>query len=496
MSDPERTSTAESLVLAGESETVEFKEAWNDADALRELAAFANTLGGTLLIGVDDSGRVLGWKNGGRTIDGLTNKVSDSLRIHPSTIRVEMVGGAPVLRITVTRSPSPVSLRGRYYRRVGRTVREMLPNELQQILLTATGNTWDSVMIPDSVVAISEDKLEEFAGLAEPRLPRLRETAGDRGGELALGNLNLLRDGNQTRAAILLFGSDPQSMFVDARVHMGRFKAGMTIVDDKWFGGTLLEQIDGVMQQFRQYLEVGFIIPSWRGHTKASKLSVAYENRYREARNVEGLQRLEVWEYPLDALREAVINALIHRDYNQLGCIDIRVFDDHIVVSNPGGLPGSLTVEALRTEGHASIRRNPLLAQTLYYAGLVEQWGTGTVRMAQACEAQGLPDPLFEAWPNRFAVTLYNSPYRDSRLQTLGLSDRQMRIFRHARKVGATSNLEVQGLVEVSGRTALRDLNALEDAGLLQRTSQTGRRTRYEVVETLLEEAKSAVNPP
>ncbi len=442
-----------------------------------------------MLIGVDDSGSVPGWENGGRIVDALTDKVVDVLGIHPSAFREEMVSGAPVLRITVPRSASPVSLRGRYFKRVGRTVREMLPNELQQMLLTATGRTWDSVEFAGTVAAISEEKLEHFTRLAKPRRPRVGNGLNWRNKQVALGNPNLLQGENLTRAAFLLFGTDPQAAFVEARIHMGRFKAGMTILDDKWFGGTLLEQIDAVMAQFRQYVKVGFIIPGSSDRSGASERIRGHESRDHETSNSDSIQRVEVWEYPLDALREAVVNALIHRDYNQLGRVDIRVFDDRIVVSNPGGLPGSLTVEELQAEGHASIRRNPLLAQTLYYAGLVEQWGTGTVRMAQACEAQGLPAPQFEAWPERFSMTLYNSPYLDSRLRALGLSDRQMKIIRHARQVRTIGSLEVQELVGVSERTALRDLGALEEAGLLRRTSQTGRRTRYAVLRTLLEEA-------
>lgn len=132
---------------------------------------------------------------------------------------------------------------------------------------------------------------------------------------------------------------------------------------------------------------------------------------------LEDLQRHEVWEFPYDAVREAVLNALIHRDYTSVGRVQIRVYNDRLVISNPGGLPENLTVSDLVKE-HNSFPRNPAVAQTVYYTRLIEKWGTGTLRMRNACRAEGAPDPEFEARPKEFIVTLRKGSARSSRIST------------------------------------------------------------------------------
>lgn len=195
-----------------------------------------------------------------------------------------------------------------------------------------------------------------------------------------------------------------------------------------------------------------------------------------------------MWRSPLyhllDALREAVINALIHRDYFETSSdIQIRVFDDRVLITNPGGLPDELTVEDLKAEHHASCPRNPLLAQVFYYAELIEKWGTGTWRMAQMCRAQGLPAPDFIAGPRRFEAHFIADPYTEDRLREMGITDRQIRAVHHVKLKGHIGNLEYQELAGVSKRTATRDLEALAQAGLLSRVGGVGRTVRYALKE-------------
>jgi ATP-dependent DNA helicase RecG len=192
-------------------------------------------------------------------------------------------------------------------------------------------------------------------------------------------------------------------------------------------------------------------------------------------------ERREVWTYPLAALREAVVNALIHREYAALGNIEICVYDDQLTVSSPGGLPEGITLEELKQPRHASIQRNPRLAQTFYYAGYVERWGTGTTRIAEACRKQGLPAPEFEASSDRFTVTFRKDPYTEGRLKEMGLNERQILAVRHAKEHGRIDNATLQNLADVTKRTASRDLAALTDRGVLRKVGQTGKGTYYEL---------------
>lgn len=450
-----------SRIRAGESETTEFKERWADRSALRELAAFANTRGGTLLVGVADDGDVVAWEES--DLDALASKIADSLRLHPTELRTEETGGKEVLVVSVPEAQAPVAYRGRYYHRVGATTREIPPGELTRFLAKRAGQTWDALSSDRPIDEVSDEALRQFIGRAEDRLPAARPVEDARS---LLQKLDLLAEnGAPMRAALLLFGRSPQALSFAAHVRMGRFKDDITIVDEAALKGTLFDQLDAVMRRFRQYLEVRY--------------EISGEDEGKEG--LEAARRKEVWTYPLEALREAAVNALVHRDYAALGNIEIRVYDDRVVVSSPGGLPEGITLEELKEPRHASIQRNPRLAQTFYYAGLVERWGTGTTRIAEACRERGLPEPTFETSTGRFTVTFLQDPYTEERLKEEGLSDRQVLIMRQAKEEGSISNAEVRELTGVSERTALRDLSALEEEGFLRRVQETGRGTRYEL---------------
>lgn len=464
------TVDTQSLLSSGESETVEFKEQWQDNDALRELAAFANSRGSTLLVGVADDGTLVGWHGSGRDLDALTNRIVDSLRLHPVSVHCDEIDNRTVLRIDVRPTTLPVACRGRYYHRVGRTAREVPPDELPRFLMRRTGSTWDVLPAEADLDTINPEHLHRFIRAAGSRLPLA--DAGEDPRQL-LRKLDLLVDSAPTRAAILLFGNHPQAVSFAAHVRMGRFKNDITILDETALKGTLFDQLDAVMGRFRQYLQVRYKIPSEAGAREGLEMT----------------QRREIWEYPLEALREAVVNALIHRDYLSLGNIEIRVYDDEVVITSPGELPPGVRLEELKLPQHTSIQRNPLLAQTFYYAGLVERWGTGTARLTQACREHGLPEPEFTATADRFTVTFSRNPYTEERLRAMGLTDRQVLIMRYAAGKGGIDNAEAQELTGVSDRTALRELNALTKKGLLKRTRSTGRATRYEP-------AKPAINPP
>ncbi len=448
------------LLTARESESVERKETWSD-DCLKALAALANTHGGTLLVGVTDDGRVVGWNGDGKDQERIANQIVSTLHVHPLTMMVETYGGQTLLAIEMARAAAPVAVRGRYYRRVGNSTRDVPEESLPRFLLERTGQSWDALPCDAGLDALDAKTVADFATLAKPRLPELSPSDSL---ERVLGNLELLMpDGRLLRAAPLLFGlkREPQHVAVSAQVHMGRFKDAITILDDKMFSGNLFAQLNAVMTQFRQYLQVRY----------------EFHKEMGERTGLEAAQRIEIWDYPLDALREAVANALLHRDYTSTGQIMIRVFDDSVAISNPGGLPEGLTVEDLRRP-HRSHPRNPLLAQVFYYAGIIERWGSGTTRMAQLCRAQGLPEPEFVSSPYEFTVTFHKDPYTPERLRQLGLSGRQVRAVQFVRERGSISNADYRALAGVSDRTALRDLDGLVETGVFARASG-GRQARY-----------------
>jgi ATP-dependent DNA helicase RecG len=344
---------------------------------------------------------------------------------------------------------------------VGNSTREVPEESLPRFLLERTGQSWDALPSEVGIDSLDAKTVADFAVLAKQRLPALSPSDSI---ERVLSNLELMApDGRLLRAVPLLFGQqrEPQRLAASAWVHMGRFKDDITILDDKMFGGNLFVQLDAVMTQFRQYLQVRFEF-----HKEMGELS-----------GLEALQRIEIWDFPLDALREAVANALLHRDYTSTEDVMIRVYDDSVIVSNPGGLPGDLRVEDLRGP-HRSHPRNPRLARAFYYAGIIERWGSGTTRMMQLCRAQGLPEPEFESTPHEFTVTFRKDPYTPKRLRQLGLSDRQVQAVIYTKEHSSITNSEYRKLTGVSDETARRELRELITKGML-RSEGKGRTTQY-----------------
>jgi len=450
------------LLQEGEGETLEFKEQWNE-HGLEALASFVNTKGGTLLIGVKDDGTVIGWVGKDREQQVVINKIVEILRVHPA-VSVQQEQGKPVLVIEVKPGSTLVACHGRYYHRVGNSTREIPPEQLGKYFVTKLGIQWDSVTDGYTLDLIDPAAVKRFLEVARTRLPFARD---DETLENILQNLELMQDGKVTRGAVLLFGKNPQALFFHAQIHMGRFKDDITIIDDKILKGNLFTQLDAAIQLFRTYLQVRYEI----------------DGKSREDEPLSAMQRREIWDYPIEALREAVINALIHRDYFQAGAeIQIRVYDDHVVITNPGSLPDGITVDELKRERHRSLPRNTLLAQVFYYAEFLEKWGTGTSRMIALCRAQKIQEPEFSAQPDFFTVTFAKDIYTKEHLLALGLSERQIKAVRYVREKGSITNKEYRDMTEITDRTALRDLNDLIDRNIFRKQDKKGKATEYILV--------------
>ncbi|GAB6050668.1 helix-turn-helix domain-containing protein [Hydrogenophilus islandicus] len=435
-----------------EGQTLEFKRQWTDK-ALEDLAAFANTEGGTLLVGIRDDGEIVGTTSDDREIQRLANLITSRLGITPY-IRVVETEGRPVIEICVDPARGLVSCGGRYLRRVGTTNRDFPPEEMARHILKRSGLTWDALPSDWTLAEIDSAALAHFARLARTKLPYL-----DPGNpEQTLQNLDLVSDGRLKNAGVLLFGKRPQRLFPLAQLRIGIFR-GTQILDSHDFQGTLWQQLDGAMERFRQVLKVRFDIRV-------------------ETPSLEGLRRREVWEYPLEALREAVANALIHRDYTYPADIQIRLEEDRLQIWNAGELPPPLTPQALYGP-HSSVLRNPLLAQAFYFAGVIERWGSGTTRIVELCREQGLPEPEFAEWLGGVRVTFAKDLYTPEHLRAMGLSERQIQAVLYAKEHGSISNREYQQLTGVKERMATMDLGDLVARGILVRIGKTGRGTRY-----------------
>ena len=197
-------------------------------------------------------------------------------------------------------------------------------------------------------------------------------------------------------------------------------------------------------------------------------------------------QREVHWEYPLNAIREAILNILCHRDYTSGAHSQIRLYDDHLAIWNAGSLPPSLTPEMLFKD-HDSVPRNRMIADAFFYMGLIERWGSGTTRIASELKTEGFPKPQFESTAGRFKVTFFKQPITEQPSaehppKTEDLSARQLLAIEYVKKHGSISNAEYQTLTGVSRQTAFRDLKELKLKNILISESGAGRWTIYRLI--------------
>jgi len=277
--------------------------------------------------------------------------------------------------------------------------------------------------------------------------------------ETVLCRLGLARDGGISNGAIALFGKDPQRYFQNCILRIGRFKRADIIVGDHEIGGNLFQQFEEGERIIKQYLGVRYDIS---------------EEAMRES-----FQRREIWDYPLPAIREALLNALIHRDYfNNTIQTQVKIFDDHIRFHNPGHLPEGVTVEMIVQE-HYSYHRNPKVADVFYRARLVERYGSGIERIITAFHDAGMPVPTFASTPLGFTLTMRMDTLTESVLQEMGLNERQVLAVNHLKTQGSITNSGYQSLTGVAATTALKELKALVDLGILERRAPSRKKTQY-----------------
>lgn len=436
------------ILAGGETEVIEFKENLNDS-FYKNIAAFANTRGGIILLGINKSGRIKGAELSSQFLEDLTNRIVNKLAVYPDIETID-TEGRRVIAVKVMHSNYPVSYEGRYYERVGNTTREMRLDKLRVLL--SRGKPWDSLSGEFSLGEIDIETVRRFINLAV-ETNRLSDVSLKESSEVILGKLDLLSEGKLTNGAILLFGKNPQKYFINLCVRIGRFRTETIITDDKWQKGNLFQQFEETIAILKQFI------------------SVRYE--------IKEIQREDIWDYPIPALREAVLNALIHRDYfNIANFILIKVYDDRIWISNPGGLPEGITVDELKRP-HKSYVRNPLIARVFYLAGYIEHYGSGTVRMVEWMREAGLPEPDFKEEMGGFSVYFYKDIYTVPNLIKMGLNERQIKAVTYVKDKEKITNKEYRELVNTTKKTASRDMVDLVEKGILDQIGATGKGTYY-----------------
>ena len=270
-------------------------------------------------------------------------------------------------------------------------------------------------------------------------------------------HLNLLDNRRPTNAAMLLFGTNPQHFHRTAEtkcIHCHGTYYRRPFASLQVYGGDLFEQAN----QARDFV--------------LAKINRAVGTR------ATSIQAPATYELPPDAVGEAIVNAIAHRDYHSNASIEVRLFADRLEVWNPGALPGTLTLDDLR-DSHPSVPNNPMIAESLYLTRYIEKVGSGTQRMIELCREANLPEPDFELRAGSFVVTLWRDWLTDEVVAQLSLNDRQRQSVLIAKTSGRLGNLEYQKTFGVSKPTASRDLEDMVRKGVLEKIGTTGKGTYY-----------------
>ncbi len=375
------------FIATGETIHSEFKSARVHSDALAAaLVSFLNTEGGVILVGVEDDGTISGVDNpdtASQRIDQiLTNNVSPRATVYIEPLSAE---GQRILKITVPRGlDRPYQTRqGQCFIRVNAGKRLASREEMRRMYLAVRSLYYDETAVVGTGIGdVTLQVFDEFlnAVYGYPQDESRTETEYLR----FLRSLKVMQGVEVTVAGMLLFARQAQASLPTARIDFVRIDGisiGETFLDHKTVSGRLPQQLEGIEELLRLYL--------------------------RKTGNIRNFEPETHYEMPLEILREAVVNALVHRDYSLSSAIRIFMFDDRLEVHSPGRLPNGVTIDNIRAGIH--VERNPIILSLMAKLGFMTRLGTGILRIFRLARETGLPEPELLERDSEFVVTVYRN---------------------------------------------------------------------------------------
>lgn len=430
-----------------ESETLELKRSTSELkEGVVSVAAILNKhRKGELYFGVRNDGTVLGQDVSERTLREVSRTLSERIepRVYPKVERVRLAG-KDCIRARFSGNDAPYLAFGRAYIRVGDEDRQLSARELEKMFLSRNRDhaRWES--------ELSERKISDIDAASIRRAVKKGRLVGRVNFEFGsvrgtLNKLKLLRNGRLLKAGEALFCND-NSLKVQAAVFAGTDRT--TFLDIKQFEGTLFSLLDKAETYIKEHID-------WR--VKFGKL-----------------EREEIPEIPMDALREALVNSLCHRDFKMLKGNEVAVFKDRVEIYNPGEFPEGYTPEDFIKGEEHSIPRNPLIASVLFRTKDVEEWGSGLRRISKECAENGVK-AAFKVLKSGFLVTFHRKPLekaaQGSVVKTVGkpvVKTREKIIALIRRNPGITQ-AEIAKRIGLSVRGVEWNVNELKKQGAIRR---------------------------
>lgn len=428
-----------------ENQHIEFKQLWRD-DYLKQICGFANASGGTLYIGMDDNGKVVGVQDAKKLLESLPNIILQTMGL---VVEIELLSeeDKEYIAIKVEKSDNPISYHSKFYVRSGATLQELSGVPLQQFMLKKMKLSWENLICEHtSIEDIDREAIDYFLHFAiiAGRMPK--GSAKD-STETILKNLDLMTDdGKLTNAAILLFGKNPQHRFINARFRLGRFgRSESDLMFQNEIGGNLIEMADEIIEVLR---------------SKYLTTPIRYE----------GLHRIEDLEIPEAALRELIYNALVHRDYLGMDTT-MKIYNDRIWLWNEGEMPKGYNTETM-LKPHRSKPRNKLIATVFFRAGFIESWGRGWDKVCEELKRAKVQLPTIESYDEGTLVTI-KRPVKQGvettdRFQLL--TPRQQKILLLIQDNPKITAIQLANAIPCSERTVKNALSDLQVKNIIKRS--------------------------
>jgi len=437
----------------GEGLHIEFKE--NISKQLdREMVAFANASGGSIFIGVNDDNVITGVN----ITNGLRSQIQDIARNCDPSVQIEIVTykEQSVIEIKVNEGyDKPYRCRDGFYIRQSENSQKLKRDEILDLISSSNMLRFDEALnnkfqYPQD---FSQERLEEYLSASE--IQKLIDIKN------ILVNLSVAKEVKErlqfTNAAVLFFAKSPQQFFPESYITVVQYKTldRFSIIDQKELKGTLLQQIDDTISVVLRHINMEIKISDKPGPQLG--------------------RRVELYDYPIPAIREAIVNAVAHRDYRyDSSHIYIHMYPDRIEIENPGGLCHGMTPEMLTQR---SIRRNRLIADLLHRAHYIEKVGSGFSRIKHSLQTNNNP-PYEISATNFFNLKLYK---RESTVLPSQLTERQLELLGIIREKGSITTKLTAKLLNISDDTALNDLRALARLNLITKEGK-GKSTTYRLV--------------
>lgn len=449
------------LIKKGESRNLEFKESLSVKDEIGEsVSAFSNTCKGKILIGVSNLGEIKGIEIGRKTIEELANFIKQNTdnSVYPD-IKVEKVGNKTIITIEIKEADEkPVFFRGKAYKRVGNSNHKLSASEIRKLAKESTKSYWDEKICEEaSLEDIDEEKVEWYVSKKEEARNVKRPEISY---EQLLVNICAAKKINgkikPTNAGILFFCENPQRFFVQSRLRLVKFKGQdvtCPVIDRIDCSGCIWEMIKDAEEFVRKNIR----LLSYR--TEAS------------------FQREDKFEYPIKALREAIINALIHRDYNEPADTRVFIFDDRFEVINPGKFPEGVNPEKPE---HKPV--NPVLCSLIYDVGWIEKYGSGIYMMKKLSRQFGNKEPYYD-FSKIQTKMVFESPIKETTLIEIEdisekLNERQKTALWYLTEHKKIKREDYVRLCKCSEATAKRDMEELVSKNIIKRVP-AGKYTYY-----------------